>query len=322
MSIYCPKHPSDVLFEDLTSDYKRIRHVCVTCIAEDQVPTRIQQRQTTIEDSRRKVRLPILLGEAAKSTLAVSWLVIIVGLSAGSDGIVIAVGILVLIFLLVIARNFEVLRHAMSAPVPTVESVRKDLESSYPLQAASGVQRLKDNLYKQYEIEASGITETDKMSGVQFERFLNDFFERRGFAVTRTPGSGDYGVDLVLQQGGKRTAVQCKRWEGNVGVAAIQEVHAGKDYYKCGAAMVVTNARFSEQAQRMAERLSIDLWDRKRLTAELSRTQLRVSWEEYLSRYYFDLIIACSVCGKKNRVLYSRRVQAVCGNCNAHLPWH
>jgi predicted RecB family endonuclease len=129
-------------------------------------------------------------------------------------------------------------------------------------------------------------------------------------------------VDLVLQKGVKRTAVQCKRWEGAVGIAAIQEVHAGKDYYKCEGAMVVTNARFSEQARRLAERLAIDLWDRERLTAELSRTQLRVSWEEYLRRYYFDLIIECSVCGKKNRVLYSGRAQAVCGKCNAHLPWH
>jgi Holliday junction resolvase len=267
------------------------------------------------------------LREAAKSVVSVAWIVFpfvlfltpIKGLEAK---VMAGFGALVIIFLSVILYRVVSLDQVLSTPLPSVESVRKELEPSYSRQAAARVRRFKDNLRQQHEIEASGIAETDKMPGVRFERFLADFFERRGFAVTRTPGSGDYGVDLVLQKGGKRTAVQCKRWEGAVGLAAIQEVHAGKDYYKCEGAMVVTNARFSEQARTLAERLSIDLWDRKRLTAELSRTQLRVSWEEYLRRHYMDLIIDCSVCGKKNRVLYSHRAEALCGNCNAHLPWH
>jgi Holliday junction resolvase len=333
MSMHCPNHPSDFLFEDLTSDYKRIRHICLTCIAEEKLPFRIQKRETTIEDARREVRWNILLGDAAKSVLYGALPIFVLAFffvsslipSRGLGGIVsTGVGIVILLLLLLILFRVMSLRQAQGTPLPSVESIRKELESSYPQQAAAGVQRFKDNLHHRYEIEASGIAETDKMPGVRFERFLADFFERRGFAITRTPGSGDYGVDLVLQKGGKRTAVQCKRWEGGVGVAAIQEVHAGKDFYKCDGAMVVTNARFSEQAQRMAERLGIELWDRKRLTAELSRTQLRVSWEEYLGRAYLDFYFLsdCPTCRRKNRVLYSQRTQSVCGNCEADLPWH
>src|SRR5712691_2046837 len=191
MSVYCPKHPSDILFEDLTSDYKHIRHICLTCIAEDQVPSRIQRRQTAIEDARRNFRLVPLLRHAAKSTLAVSWIVILVVLSAAGRGIELGVGVLVLVFLWVIARKFEVLRQilrqVLSTPVPSVESVRKELESSYPRRAAAEVQRFKDNLRLRYEIEASGIAETDKMSGVQFEGFLADLLREKRLIVPTIP---------------------------------------------------------------------------------------------------------------------------------------
>ena len=50
--------------------------------------------------------------------------------------------------------------------------------------------------------------------------------------------------------------------------------------------LVVTNARFSEQARTMARRLGVDLWDRDRLAEELAKSQRRLSWEEYLQPYY------------------------------------
>lgn len=53
-----------------------------------------------------------------------------------------------------------------------------------------------------------------------------------------TKASGDGGVDLILLKDGIKTAVQCKRYSGNVGVSAIQEVYAEKT------SMVVTQPLF------------------------------------------------------------------------------
>lgn len=103
-----------------------------------------------------------------------------------------------------------------------------------------------------------------------------------------TPATRDYGVDLIVERAAGRTAVQCKRRQANdsLGPAAIQEVYAGKDFHGCKQALVVTNARFSEQARAMASKLGVELWDRDRLIAELTQSQTRLSWEEYLGRYY------------------------------------
>jgi hypothetical protein len=73
------------------------------------------------------------------------------------------------------------------------------------------------------------------LTGHAFERELASLFERAGYKVRRTPGSGDGGIDLVLQQGGKTTIVQCKQTKGPVGPSVARDLfgtfmHAGADY--------------------------------------------------------------------------------------------
>ncbi len=51
---------------------------------------------------------------------------------------------------------------------------------------------------------------------------------------------------------------------------------------------MITNCRFTHQAQEMAQRLDVELWDRDRLVQELAASQQRVTWEEYLLRFYVD----------------------------------
>ncbi len=46
-------------------------------------------------------------------------------------------------------------------------------------------------------------------------------------SVEVTRGSGDYGVDVLAEKEGVTYAVQCKRYDGPVGVKAVQEAYAG-----------------------------------------------------------------------------------------------
>jgi hypothetical protein len=48
------------------------------------------------------------------------------------------------------------------------------------------------------------------LSGVAFERELGKLFSLMGYAVTYTPSTADWGVDLCLRKDGKLTVVQCK----------------------------------------------------------------------------------------------------------------
>ena len=117
-------------------------------------------------------------------------------------------------------------------------------------------------LYFHYFILRSRIEDVDEMTGWEFERWLEQFFEQLGFAAERTPYRGDFGADFVLKWKNTRIAVQAKRTSQLVGLRAVQEVVAAKAYYKCDQAMVVTNGYFTDQAMILAR--ANNVWMRSR----------------------------------------------------------
>ena len=60
-------------------------------------------------------------------------------------------------------------------------------------------------------------------------------------------------------------AIQCKRYHEPVGIDAIQQVYAGRAYYECHVAVVLTNQTFTSHAQKLADKLGVVLWDRDSL---------------------------------------------------------
>lgn len=86
-----------------------------------------------------------------------------------------------------------------------------------------------------------------------------------------TPVTGDYGADLILNNGSERIIVQAKRYSQTVGVKSVQEVASAVPFYGGTAEMVITNVYFSPNAITLAQRVGITLWDRSRLIQELSR---------------------------------------------------
>jgi restriction endonuclease Mrr len=90
------------------------------------------------------------------------------------------------------------------------------------------------------------------MSGAEFERFIGKLYTRLGYRVSLTHGGADQGVDLILSKDGQKIAVQAKRWTGVVGNKAVQEVIAGKLYYGCSHAWIVTSSTFSINAVGLA----------------------------------------------------------------------
>ena len=124
-------------------------------------------------------------------------------------------------------------------------------------------------IYKARRYAKAGIADIDTLSGKEFEQYLEILFKTLGYQVKRTPYQGDYGADLILRQGDEKTVVQAKRYKRSVGVKAVQEAVASKEYYRCDKAMVVTSSYFSRQAQTLAKANQVKLWDRDELVARL-----------------------------------------------------
>lgn len=111
----------------------------------------------------------------------------------------------------------------------------------------------------------SPLSRIDKMKGIEFEEYLKAVFEKKGYKVEITPRSNDYGADLVCVGKGETVVVQAKRYEGNVGNSAIQEVVAAREYYDADRCIVVTNSYFTKNAVKLAEANDVELWDRNEL---------------------------------------------------------
>ena len=105
--------------------------------------------------------------------------------------------------------------------------------------------------------------EIDLMEGHEFEYFCADLLQRKGFIdVEVTKGSGDYGIDILAEKDGVTYAIQCKCYTAPIGVKAIQEAYAGRDYYDRMVGAVMTNQYFTTPAVEAAQKLKILLWDR------------------------------------------------------------
>lgn len=115
----------------------------------------------------------------------------------------------------------------------------------------------------------SAIDRIDRMSGEQFEIFMEDYFRKQGFKVERTPLSGDYGIDLIIENDFSKIGVQAKCYSNKVTASAVQEVVTGLRHYGLSGGMVVTNNYFQPAAIQLAIDNGITLWNRDKLIEKL-----------------------------------------------------
>lgn len=123
-------------------------------------------------------------------------------------------------------------------------------------------------------IKRSDIRAIDQMTGDQFEEFLVFFFRLLGYSAKKTKKSRDQGADVILNIDGVRIVVQAKRMRNKVSNSAVQEVVASKAFYQATDAWVVTNSYYTEAAKELGRANNVQLWDRDRLIAELSKINI------------------------------------------------
>ena len=114
----------------------------------------------------------------------------------------------------------------------------------------------------------------DGMTGVEFERYLAQWFRSQGYAVTLTPRSHDKGTDLLLTKFGITIVVQAKRWKQKVRTTAIQEAATAQKVHRADKALVVITSTFTIPAEKLAKQVGVILWDRKQLLKKMNTSQI------------------------------------------------
>lgn len=116
------------------------------------------------------------------------------------------------------------------------------------------------------ESSPSALLDFDSMDGLAFEKYCGALLSLNGYdQVQVTQGCGDQGIDILAERDGVKYAIQCKRYKGNVGNDAVQEALAGKNFYDCHVAVVLTNQHFTASAQALAKKTGVLLWGRETL---------------------------------------------------------
>lgn len=120
------------------------------------------------------------------------------------------------------------------------------------------------------------MTEVDSMDGHEFEHFCARLLKINGFEEVKvTPGSGDQGLDIIAVRDGVKHGIQCKCYGSDLGNKAVQEAFAGRTFYRCHVAVVLTNRYFTKAAKELADVDQVVLWNRDKLAEFISNAVLR-----------------------------------------------
>lgn len=70
------------------------------------------------------------------------------------------------------------------------------------------------------------VDEIQRMHWRTFEQYCGEVMAAAGYRVQdQGGGAPDGGVDLLLKKGGRSYLVQCKQWQGKVGVKVVRELY-------------------------------------------------------------------------------------------------
>jgi len=104
---------------------------------------------------------------------------------------------------------------------------------------------------------------SDSMSGQEFEHFMADLLRAAGYRVDVVGRTGDQGVDLLLKEGRKLIAVQCKKHGRPVRNEAVSAVYAGAKHYGAKQAWLVAPEGFTKGATELAKSTGVRLMGRR-----------------------------------------------------------
>ncbi len=134
--------------------------------------------------------------------------------------------------------------------------------------------RISETIAEFERLEKTNVFEIDKlfthlknnvssMDGKTYEAYVGYKISNNGWHnITYTPITGDYGADIIAtDKDGNRVCIQCKRYDHPVGIDAVQEVIAAKQFYGAKRAIVATNSVMTAQARNMAQKTDVELWE-------------------------------------------------------------
>jgi hypothetical protein len=153
-------------------------------------------------------------------------------------------------------------------------SIDRGLRSLSVLQKALNEEILKEQArlqskvhLRQVEMQRLLSIDPGRLYPDELEQYVGRVFQYLGYSISVFGGTGDQGVDVLAVKGPIRIAIQVKRYQGNVGNSAVQEVYAGMRHHGCGNCVVITSGEFTRSAFELARSTNCLLISRSQIGA-------------------------------------------------------
>ncbi len=115
--------------------------------------------------------------------------------------------------------------------------------------------------------KAIQVSDLDEMEPTDFNQFFQDFFETMGYFVESARYSLPEGTTMLIEKLGEKSVVHAVQADASVGTETVEAMLEARDRHKCNAAIVATNAVFTDEARAMADEAEqFSLWDREKIS--------------------------------------------------------
>lgn len=150
------------------------------------------------------------------------------------------------------------------------------------------------------------------MTPEQLEQHVADLFDSIGYEAKLTPGSYDFGVDVIATNKDEKIAIQVKMYETRpVNYKDIMYLYAGKDYYDCDKGILITIGSCDPIAILVADKLGIEVQENfvakniqapiKTRTVATSDNNFEEVWQKFIKPLKGQAVFTAT--GKKNVII-------------------
>ena len=107
--------------------------------------------------------------------------------------------------------------------------------------------------------------------------------------------------------------LQAKRWTTKVGIGAVQEIVASINYYNADKGIVISNNFFTKNANGLALKNNIELWDRNKLIGIMAKTNGKYIANNVVENEAYESNI------KKEKEIKEEIKEEICPRCGGKL---
>ena len=124
------------------------------------------------------------------------------------------------------------------------------------------------------------------MTPDQYEKYVANYFQNKGYKVKQTPYSNDYGVDVFAEKNKEKIAIQAKMFGNSnrkINRQMVMEFYGAKDFFNCNKGVIITNGEIIKNAKEVADKLEIEiLFIDPQSPISKNNSQFDEIWENYI----------------------------------------